>query len=64
MSSISLLFVVTTVAISAFLQKEFNDEQRATMGSFNSFVGSIFFGIVAVLVGICCRCAQSSPRVF
>jgi len=33
------------------MQKEFRDEQRATMGSLNSFAGSIFFGILAFLLG-------------
>jgi hypothetical protein len=33
------------------MQKEFTQKQRATMGSLNSFAGSIFFGIIAFLLG-------------
>ena len=33
------------------MQKEFTNEQRATMGSLDSFAGSIFFGILAFLLG-------------
>lgn len=35
----------------ALMQKEFTNEQRATMGSLNSFAGSILFGILAFLLG-------------
>lgn len=52
MSTTSLFFGVGTVAKSSLLQEEFSDKQRATMGSLNSFVGSIFFAIFAVLLGV------------
>jgi MFS family permease len=52
MSSTSLLFGVTVVASNTLMQKEFSDQQRATMGSLNSFLGSIFFAVFAVLVGL------------
>jgi MFS family permease len=52
MSSTSLFFGVTTVARSSLMQKEFTTEQRATMGSLDSFAGSILFGIVAFSVGL------------
>jgi MFS family permease len=51
MSSTSVFFGVTTVAKNALLQKEFTNEQRATMGSLNSFAGSIVFGIIAIFIG-------------
>jgi len=43
MSTSSVFHGVTTVAKSGLMQREFSDEQRATMGSLNSFAGSIFF---------------------
>jgi len=52
MSSTSLFYGVTSVAENSLMQKEFRNEQRATMGSLNSFAGSIFFGIVAFLLGL------------
>ncbi len=51
MSTTSIFYGVTTVAKSALMQKEFKNEQRATMGSLNSLFGSIFFGILAFTLG-------------
>jgi MFS family permease len=51
MSSTSALFGIVVVAKNSLMQKEFTNEQRATMGSLNSFAASIFYGIVAVLLG-------------
>ena len=51
MSSTSIFYGITTVVKSSLMQKEFKNEQRATMGSLNSFAGSIFFGIVAFCLG-------------
>ena len=51
MSTTSVFHGVTTVAKSGLMQREFSDEQRATMGSLNSFAGSIFFGILAFALG-------------
>lgn len=51
MSSTSMFHGVTSVAKNALMMKEFSNEQRATMGSLNSFAGSIFFGVVAFLLG-------------
>lgn len=48
----SLLFGIRMVAEGTLLQSEFNDKQRATMGSLNSLVSSIFFGIIVFLLGI------------
>jgi MFS family permease len=51
MSSTSALFGIVVVAKNSLMQKEFTNEQRAAMGSLNSFAASIFYGIVAVLLG-------------
>jgi MFS family permease len=47
----SIFFGVNTVSIGGLLQREFTDEQRATMGSLNSFAGSIAFTIFSFLLG-------------
>jgi len=52
MSSTSIFFGITSVAKNSLLQKEFTSEQRATMGSLNSFAGSIMFGIIAFILGL------------
>lgn len=51
MSSTSLLYGVSSVSKNALMQKEFRDKQRATMGSLNSFGGSILFGLFSFLLG-------------
>ncbi|OGH02997.1 MAG: hypothetical protein A2798_01035 [Candidatus Levybacteria bacterium RIFCSPHIGHO2_01_FULL_37_17] len=50
-SSGGLLYGIVQVAKNSLMQKEFKQEQRATMSSLNSFAGSIFFGIIAFLIG-------------
>ena len=52
MSSTSLFFGVKNVATSKLMQKEFTDEQRATLGSVNSFIGNFAFGIFAIILGL------------
>jgi MFS family permease len=52
MSSTSLTYGMGSVAKSTLLQKEFSDKQRATMGSLNSFAGSIAFGVFSFCLGI------------
>lgn len=52
MSTTSLAFGPTVVAKSALMQKEFKSEQRATMGSLNSFAGNIAFAIIAIILGL------------
>lgn len=47
----SCFYGVNTVAKNSLIQQEFSDEQRATMGSFNSFAGSIAFALFAFLLG-------------
>ncbi len=39
------------ISQDTLMQQEFSTKQRATMGSLNSLLGSIFFGICAVLMG-------------
>ncbi len=51
MTTTSLWYGVTQVSKSTLLQREFTDKQRATMGSLDSLLGSIFYGIVAVCLG-------------
>ena len=51
MSSTSVFYGVATVAKNSLMQKEFSNDQRATMGSLNSFAGSIFFGLISLLLG-------------
>lgn len=52
LSSTSLFHGVNWVANSKLMQAEFTDEQRATLGSLTSFMGSLAFGVFAVILGI------------
>lgn len=52
MSLTSLLFGTITVARENLFQKEFTENQRATMSSLNSLASSIFFGIFAFALGL------------
>lgn len=47
----SITFGVGTVATNTLLQKEFSDTQRATMGSINSFFGSMAFAVCSIVLG-------------
>lgn len=47
----SFTWGVNRVAIGGLLQREFTGEQRATMGSLNSFAGSIAFAAFSFLLG-------------
>ncbi|PIY72314.1 hypothetical protein COY87_01605, partial [Candidatus Roizmanbacteria bacterium CG_4_10_14_0_8_um_filter_33_9] len=51
MSTTSVFYGVTSVTKNTLMQKEFSNEQRATMGSLNSFAGSIVFGVLAFILG-------------
>lgn len=51
MTSTSLFYGADEVASSKLVQKEFSDRQRATLGSLNSFIGKLAFGIFAVILG-------------
>lgn len=50
-ASTSLNFGLGIVARNSLMQKEFTQEQRATMASMSAFLGSIMFGIVSILLG-------------
>ena len=52
LSSTSLLYGATEVANNKLMQLEFNDEQRATLGSITSFMGSLAFGLFAIILGL------------
>lgn len=52
LSCISVLYGVKVVSENSLFQKEFTDEQRATMGSITQFFGSIFFAISSVALGV------------
>jgi MFS family permease len=52
MSSTSIFFGVSSVAKNTLIQKEFTNEQRATMDSLNSLAGSIAFAIYAPMLGL------------
>jgi MFS family permease len=51
MTLTSLQYGPSEVAENSLFQKEFTDKERATMGSINSLVGSLLFGIVAFGLG-------------
>lgn len=51
MASNSIFYGINNVAINGLMQKEFSDEQRATMGSLNSFAGSFVFAVFSFLLG-------------
>jgi MFS family permease len=51
MSLNSVFFGVNTVALGGLMQREFTDDQRATMGSLNSFAGSLAFAVCSFLLG-------------
>jgi len=48
----AFFFGVGETANRSLMHAEFTDKQRATMGSFNSLLGSLLFAIVAFLSGI------------
>jgi MFS family permease len=57
----SVFYGPTEVAQKSLLQKEFNDKQRATMGSLNSLGKSLFFGVVTILLGWLAD--KTNPRI-
>ncbi len=50
-SSGSAFFGTNNVIIGSLMQKEFSGQQRATMGSLNSFAGSLLFAVFALILG-------------
>jgi MFS family permease len=47
----SVFYGTNNVVIGGLLQREFSDEQRATMGSLNSFGGSVVYAMFSFLLG-------------
>jgi MFS family permease len=52
MTTTSVFYGADEVAKSKLMQKEFSDQQRATLGSMNSFLGKLAFGAFAVILGL------------
>lgn len=52
MATSSPFYGIGSTAKSTLFQKEFTNEQRATMGSLNSFAGSLFFTLISFFVGL------------
>ena len=52
MTTTALSFGAKMVAVGGLMQREFTDQQRATMGSLNAFVGNIAFAICSTLLGL------------
>lgn len=61
MSTTSITYGFSSVSESTLLQNEFTSGQRATLGSLNSFFGSILFGIIAILLGLLAD--KTNPRI-
>lgn len=51
LASGSTFFGTNNVIIGSLMQKEFSAHQRATMGSLNSFAGSLVFAVFAIILG-------------
>ncbi len=51
MGTTSFFYGAAEVSNTSLLQKEFTDEQRATLSSVNSFFGSLFYGIFSPILG-------------
>lgn len=52
MTTASVFFGTSTVASSALKQSEYTQEQRSTMASLNSLLGSVAFAIVSFCLGL------------
>lgn len=52
MTLTSINFGTAFIALKSLMQKEFTDQQRATMGSLSSFLGNVVFALFALLIGI------------
>jgi len=61
MPSSALIYGAMNVAITSIMQKEFTNEQRATIASLNSFLGSIFYSIFSLALGFIAD--QMGPRL-
>lgn len=61
MPSSALTYGAMNVAITSIMQKEFTNEQRATIASLNSFLGSVFYSIFSLALGVLAD--LSGPRL-
>lgn len=61
MATSSVLYGPSNVAEASLFQKEFTDQQRATMGSLNSLGKSLSFALVSLLLGLVAD--KTSPRI-
>lgn len=52
MASSSIWYGANQVSKNSLMQKEYTQEQRATLSSMSSFFGSLFYGIFAPIIGI------------
>ncbi len=52
MASSSVFYGATTVSKTTLMQNEYTQEQRATLGSLNAFLGHMFFGVFSLLLGV------------
>jgi len=59
----SLLYGICITAQQTLLHNEFTDAQRATMGSLNSFLGSIAFAVVGYVMGLIADISSSSTAL-
>lgn len=51
-SSTSLMFGAADVSMNSLMQKEFTDRERATLSSLNSLLGSVFYSIFTIFLGV------------
>ena len=51
LAATSIVYGIIIVSQNTLLQREFTDNQRATLGSINSLFGSICFGLFSILLG-------------
>ena len=52
MASSSIWYGANQVSRNSLMQKEYTQEQRATLASISSFFGSMLFGIFAPIIGL------------
>lgn len=52
LATTSIPFGTGSVASDTLMQREFTDEQRSTMASLNTFLGNLFYGAFAFVVGL------------
>jgi MFS family permease len=63
-SSTSFPYGSGQVAKSKLLHERFTNEQRATLSSLNSFLGSLLYGVFAIFFGILADVTQPNIAMF